>query len=232
MLFAYFNQLDQSLIRDFTSNWRSHFPDFRVLGNADIEPLISKLLTPQDLETYRRIRIPSAKADVARLVALYEFGGLYVDCHCAVNDAAGVQNVLDMLTQYEFIAFDLEADKKEPHQAGMIVPMSSILCARPQSEIILTIARKAFENLGAQRRIERDKGFVAYNIATLSGPDLIADLIARPDPDGKSWLQPIYEGKIGCVSAADSPIRRYVHNTYKYSAPHWSKRQNHEVLFR
>ena len=42
---------------------------------------------PAYLEVYQRIRIPACKSDIARLVALYEWGGLYVDCHCGIRDA-------------------------------------------------------------------------------------------------------------------------------------------------
>ena len=84
-VFSYWDKPDLSPIKTFIDEWRSHFPNFTILGDSEIEPLIEELF-PEHLEMYRRIRIPTAKSDIALLLGLYKFGGLYADCHCGIRD--------------------------------------------------------------------------------------------------------------------------------------------------
>jgi hypothetical protein len=80
MIFAYWDSDDSTILTEMISAWRGHFPEFRVLSNHDIVPLIERRHSPPCADLFNRIRLPSAKSDIARFVALYEFGGLYVDC--------------------------------------------------------------------------------------------------------------------------------------------------------
>src|SRR5690348_8319230 len=95
MIFAYWDKPDLSPIAAFVAEWQSHFAEFRVLADADIEPLVDKHASTEHLDMYRDIRIPAAKSDIARLLTLYEYGGLYVDCHVGVLDPNGVRQLLD-----------------------------------------------------------------------------------------------------------------------------------------
>ncbi len=52
---------------------------------------------PDRMELYSQIRIPTAKSDIALLLLLYEFGGLYIDCHCGIRDADQIRRLLACL---------------------------------------------------------------------------------------------------------------------------------------
>jgi hypothetical protein len=85
-----------------------------VLSDPDIEPLLEELF-PQHLEMFRRIRMPTAKSDVALLLMLYKFGGLHIDCHCGVRDAPLIRELLRCLDHWEVILYDkTRADQTRP----------------------------------------------------------------------------------------------------------------------
>jgi hypothetical protein len=44
MIFAYWDSDDRTILTEMISAWRGHFPEFRVLSNHDIVPLIERQL--------------------------------------------------------------------------------------------------------------------------------------------------------------------------------------------
>src|SRR5882724_2567306 len=85
IIFAYWDSRDHTILGEMIAAWREHFPQFLLMGDHDILPLIDRYF-PMYIDLYEKIRLPAAKSDVARLLALYEFGGLYVDCHNGIRD--------------------------------------------------------------------------------------------------------------------------------------------------
>lgn len=51
---------------------------FKVASDDDVLPILSRYC-PDLLEIYKKIDVPAAKSDCARLALLYEFGGWYLD---------------------------------------------------------------------------------------------------------------------------------------------------------
>ena len=103
--FAYWDKADHTVLAPFISEWLAEFPKFRVLGDRDIEPIINRI-HPAHADIYRRILIPAAKSDIARLVALFEFGGLYIDCHCGLRDRSALTRLLDRLDNFEVVLWE------------------------------------------------------------------------------------------------------------------------------
>ena len=60
-VFSYWDKPDLSPIKTFIDEWRSHFPNFTILGDSEIEPLIAELF-PEHLEMYLRILFRHARA--------------------------------------------------------------------------------------------------------------------------------------------------------------------------
>jgi len=127
---------------------------------------------PQYFQSHRAVRIPAAKADVARLLALYEWGGLYVDCHCGIKDEEAVRQLIGRLREFEAIFVDRSLSQT-PRSSEEHFLISAILLARARSLLFLMIAREALANLHRQYKIEQERGFVSYHISWLSGPRLI-----------------------------------------------------------
>jgi hypothetical protein len=59
MIFACWDSDDHSLLTEMISAWRTHFPQFRVLGDRDILSLIEQRHSPQSVDLYNKIRLPT-----------------------------------------------------------------------------------------------------------------------------------------------------------------------------
>jgi len=60
-----------------------YLPSYKVLGPKDIEPLLP--LFPDIQKQWDTIPHWVIKADIARLLYIYEHGGVYLDCDCLVQ---------------------------------------------------------------------------------------------------------------------------------------------------
>ena len=60
-----------------------YLPSYRVLGPKEIEPLLP--LFPDVQKQWNTIPHWVIKADIARLLYIYENGGVYLDCDCLVQ---------------------------------------------------------------------------------------------------------------------------------------------------
>ena len=228
-VFAYWADTDHAPIGSTIEEWRAHFPQFRVLGDKDVVPLIGRYF-PQYFDSYRAIRIPAAKADVARLLALYEWGGLYVDCHCGIKDADALRRLIGRLCGFEAILVDrtLSQTPRSPEEHFLI---SAILLARTGSQLFLMIAREALANLHRQHEIEREMGFVSYHISWLSGPRLINAVTLQPGTRNRE-IRSDLAGRVLVIPEETAPVERYRHRGYRVPSSHWMQRQKTELLFR
>jgi Glycosyltransferase sugar-binding region containing DXD motif len=166
MIFAYWHDTDHSPIRPFIAHWRAYFPEFRVVGDCEIEPLITRYF-PEFANKYRAISIPACRANLARMLMLYEAGGLYVDCHCGIVDPVRTQALLDSATENVFTLFNKDLADGRP--ADQLWPLYSILVCRAGCPIVLDIAAAAIRNLTAHWRREASEDFSPYNIWEMCG---------------------------------------------------------------
>ena len=60
-----------------------YLPNYKLIGPADIEPLLP--LFPDIQKQWDTIPHWVIKADIARLLYIYEHGGVYLDCDCLVQ---------------------------------------------------------------------------------------------------------------------------------------------------
>jgi len=206
--------------------WRGEFSDFRVLDDNKVIPLLKKYF-PQYLDLYVMLRIPAAKADVARLLALCEWGGLYVDCHVGIKDASGLRKLLKKLTEFEAIFVDRMLSFA-PRPPGEHFLINSIMAGRASLELFIGIARAALTNLARQREIEREKGFTPYHVGDLSGPGVVTSAVLQP---GNREIRGDLAGRVLIVREEALPIERNRHQSYFIPGSHWSHRQNSELLF-
>ena len=229
-VFSYWDKPDLTPIQPFIDDWRRHFPAFTILGDPDIESLLREFF-PQDLEMYRRIRIPSAKSDVALLLALYKYGGLHIDCHCRVRDAEIIRELLRSLDVWEVILYD-KIRTAEPRPATLIFPINSILFARRHSEIIYKTAETVLRNLNSHWERERSEGFVPYDIWGLTLPGSLHEVLIVDTEVPISRVRPEYVARVRFIPEGEGePITRYMNHSYRRPEIHWSVRQEREVLF-
>jgi hypothetical protein len=229
IIFAYWDSDDHSILTEMISAWRSHFPQFRVLGDRDILPLIERLHSPIYVNLYNKIRFPSIKSEIARYLALYEFGGLYVDCHNGIRNVDEINRLLIFLNDYDAIIIDRRISFY-PRPPGEHFLISAPIFGRHRSELFMIFARQTFANLVWQQHLEQQYGFVFNDCARLSGPNLITEVVLEPGSCNRN-VRADFAGRIMIVPEETAPMVRNAYTSYKAPESHWTRRQLSEPLF-
>lgn len=227
-IFGYWSDINLSPISKMMQEWAAYFANFQILSDDDIVPLINKHL-PSYLSTYNAIRIPAAKSDIARLVALYELGGLYVDCHVGIKDVLSLKILLAKLVKVDAIFIDRRLDfgLRPPGEHFLI---NSIIAGRANLPIFLHTAEIACANLEQHRSFEKKRGFTPYHVGHLSGPEVLTAAVLQPDTQNREVRRNLAD-RILIIPEESLPIERNRHRQYSVPSAHWSERQKNELLF-
>ncbi len=139
-------------------------PDYSLIFLDDQSILkIIKDNFPHFSEIYPRIRIPAARADVARLIALYLFGGIYVDIEMAFHKPFA--DLLDPGEELLLIRKDDNPIFRGREQAANLI--NSVLGASKHSPFILECLKRAFFNLST--------GYYNFSVHIATGPLMITE---------------------------------------------------------
>lgn len=228
-VFAYWSDRDRAHLTPMQTHWLEHFSDFRICGDDDVLPLLDRYF-PEYRAVYDLLAIPAAKADIARLLLLYDRGGLYVDCHFGIRDANGVRALLGLLQRHEVVLIDrrLALGDRRPGEHFFI---NGVIVSRPGAALIHAIAERALANLAAHREIEYRDGWVAYHIGALSGPDVVTATALAPGSANRE-VRPEFAGRLAIIPEEEAPLERNRFRTYGGAGQHWFERQKSERLFR
>ncbi len=209
--------------------WRARFPQFTVFEDKDVLPLLESV---RFRELYSRITIPACKSDIARLVLLRKFGGLYIDSHAGPSNADRLFETIEILSSAELILFDRT---HENAALGAIHPViNSAIASRRDAAILNLLIYSAFENLsGHARREAETSDHVAYNIFALTGAwDInvrLFDCAAQP-----CVVKPAFAAQVHVIKLlpdVDPGFQLYKYYQYRTPGDHWSERQTRERLF-
>lgn len=225
-VFSYWTGDDLSIHSELISEWRTEFPQFQIFGDAVVTKLIEQYF-PERLALYNSVRIPAAKSDIALLTLLYEFGGLYIDCHCGILDANGIRALLDQLFEWDAIFVNRRLRQKPAHDADIIMLINSMIFARPKLKVTFRILEQALENFAVEFAKEERDGFIGYDIWSLSGPGLISAMLLEAGSYGRA-LRWDYRDQVRIIREEDAPIRRGRFRNYSSLSIHMSERQKVE----
>ena len=224
-VFAYWEEADTTILTLLKAFWLTSFPAFDVFTDRDVLPLVQKHF-PEFFDLYRSIRIPAAKADLARVLLLHEFGGLYVDCHTAIGDRDAIKTTFAMLTSFDVVFVDRRIDFK-PRPLDQHWLINSMIFSRPGCDIMHVLARQAFENLHAYRANSSE----FRSIWALCGPGNLMKTILQPGSSGRDIRHELQD-RVATVREEDVGIIRHACRTYAGPGRHWSEREKREPLFR
>jgi hypothetical protein len=210
--------------------WREHYPSMTAYSDVDVIPLLEDFGSAY-VDLYNRIRIPACKSDLARLLLLFRFGGLYVDSHIGPSDGHDLVGIFGRLATYEVVLIDETSEHATPTD---IYIMNGVICARKASLVIKVLIESALLNLQEHERLEHEsKSFVPYNIFVLTGAwDILTSLFEFRD--GRQVIKPEFADKVYLVGVKrdeDHGFVLYKHYSYRGEGQHWSERQNSEPLF-
>lgn len=109
-------------------------PDYRVIFTDDdsIRQLIQQRHSPELLALYNLTRIPASRSDIARLVMLYEYGGVYLDVSMEIHGS--LNKLYDRETELALVRRDdIPKYQDCPEQAHVI---GGIIAAPPRLPFI------------------------------------------------------------------------------------------------
>lgn len=225
--FTYWDTPNLSQLSNVIAHWADRVGGLAVVGDADVIQVLSRI-DPSFIDTYERIRIPAARSDVARLVMLYERGGLYVDSHCGVTDESRTKNLLNQARNENLILIDQSRSQLQ-RPIKELKFINAIMAGGRQSEPLLAIIRRVVANLKIHRDEEASRGFKPYDLLNLTGPENINTTILE---NGKFN----YPHNTSCNSISferedELPIKRYQFKLRSDEKLHWSELQKTERLF-
>jgi hypothetical protein len=226
MLFSYWTSptLDEP---PSAEAWRAKYPDFRFFRDDDVRPLLS----PERLNLYDRITLPACKSDVARLVLLREYGGLYVDAHAGPTQGERLAETLDALSSFELTLFCRAYEKKSRNEIHL---MNGAIAGRRRSELLDRLIDCAFDHLTQQSVAEAAAaGYVRYSLWGIAGTWILLkcffDLSVEPHEIKPEFRKTILVRHL--ATAEESGFEVYKYYGYREPGQHWSQREKTERLF-
>ena len=143
-------------------------PDLRIFTDRDVLPIAAKY-GADVVELFRRIRLPAARGDVARVLLLEactEGCGLISTLSTASPIA--LLDLLSQLCRYEVVVIDELS--RHAFKGDLALP-SSVVLARKGAKPMGDIVRAVLRNLVEQFRKERESTeYVPYNTVVVTGP--------------------------------------------------------------
>lgn len=233
MIFSYWSgqtSKNADAVRHTTGAWAAHVAGFRMFDDDDLLPILSGY-GYGIANLFRRIRIPACRSDLARLVLIHEYGGLYVDAHVGPGDGFALAGRLDLLSAHELVLFC--RDHCDP--ATDLKLMNTVIAGRRHADAVGDLIDSAVANLREhERREAATADYVPYNIFVLTGAwDISVRIFDRSRPGNP--MHEKYRGRVCLDMPAEGqavhPFRPYALYGYREPGLHWSDRQTHERLF-
>jgi mannosyltransferase OCH1-like enzyme len=234
--FSYWDNADRHQLHKFSEAWARILPNHRIIGPEDAAGLIASYFgdSPRYLDAFVSMRIPAARSDIARYLALYRFGGLYMDVHFGYHDPSAVQGFLASTAAYDATLINVVASMS-PRMATQIRVINGLIVCKPEHPLLLAAAKTALENVSLKKEQEKKAGYEPYNIFSMTGPGLLNEIFFTDAfRQGSVKIPQLKAGARATriENEENVPIRR---NLFKasYSLPgtHWSERQRRERLF-
>lgn len=207
--------------------WHKLYPNFKVFSEADVLPLLPSTIAP----LWSKIGIPAAKSDLARLLLLREYGGLYVDSHVGPTDPEELVQTIDLLSSYALVLFGHGWDMKSETDFSLT---NSVIAARKKAPELDSLISLVCSNIIEQHEKElATDEYVPYDLWGMTGTYPIIQTFF-----GHNGLRPIikdeFDGRVCVYFMKDnesSGFQLAANKSYQTANNHWSLRQKTERFF-
>lgn len=226
MLFMYWTGIETECSAA-VSAWREIYPSFRLFTDKDVVPLL-----PDSLQSlYERIRLPAAKSDLARLLLLREYGGLYLDAHVGPTSPASLLETLSPLSSHHLILFGKCWAMQKETDFDL---MNGVLAARKKAPELDIVIDLVVQNILEQEARERKtQEYVPYSLFDMTGTyTLVRSFFDQAPP--RPRLKPEFENTIWVHYMEDNKKSGFEiasYYTYRKTGMHWSEREKNERFF-
>ena len=188
--------------------------------NDDAFLKLAKSDFPSLVDLFHKITIPTCKSDIARLLILYYYGGIYIDCTTVPNK--NFENFYESNKNYDLILSFNYSNKDYS---------TRILFGKPKSLILNEVLKKITVNLENLFMKEQNTNeHVEYNILLLTGTGPFYDIL------GKNNNKNLFtQYNIGIFDDNSDIVKHYHcnmkhHHTENFDK-HWSNLQKKQKLF-
>ncbi|PYD75391.1 glycosyltransferase [Novacetimonas pomaceti] len=228
MLFTYWTHPEEKTPPSW-DEWKDAYPYYKIFGDDEV----LEIMNDEELKFYyTKITLPAAKSDIARLVLLREFGGLYMDAHTCPARMVDLVHTLDYSNSYEMTLFGKKWEFKYPNDFNL---MNTVILCRKNSNLLDLLLGLIRENL--KKQYEKEKaagGYADYDIHFVTGTYCFVSIFFDESPYPPK-LKEKFIGRVNVdmLERADSAgFHIYKNYTYRKEKSHWSERQKVEPLFR
>ncbi|MDE2458089.1 MAG: hypothetical protein KGL20_02520 [Rhodospirillales bacterium] len=226
MLFMYWNNPEIEA-PPAASAWKALYPNFKVFTDEDVFPLI-----PIGFEKfYRKIRLPSAKSDVARLLLLRRYGGLYIDAHVGPTSPECLLETIEKLSEYNLILFGKGWAMQKETDFDL---MNGVIAARKGANELDAVIGLVIKNIRDQyEKEEKTADYVPYSVFGLTGTYTLIQAFFDQIPPRPSLKAP-FKNTIQIHYMKDNNSSGFeIAAFYSYRKPgnHWSEREKNERFF-
>uniref|UniRef100_A0A6C0H1R1 Glycosyltransferase n=1 Tax=viral metagenome TaxID=1070528 RepID=A0A6C0H1R1_9ZZZZ len=156
----------------FTNNInkiKSEYNDFNVeiINDEKINSISEiNIIFPELLNLYNKINIYAAKADIARLIFLYFYGGLYLDTHIN-HDTNNINELFEKYKNYDFVIAKNDRCFN-----------CSSLISKKKNNILNLAINNIINNLKKQYDLENINGYIKYDILMLTGSSIFFSILS------------------------------------------------------
>jgi hypothetical protein len=108
--------------------------DIIMLNNNNIYDYLPELLDNNKINNnLNKLSIPQ-KVDYYRILLLYKYGGLYMDCDILV--LKNLKEITDKLLDYDYVGFGQTGNKVDLNKSGYKYPSNWIMASRPKGILV------------------------------------------------------------------------------------------------
>jgi len=224
-----------ALFDENINTFKNNYNDFNVeiIYDSKINSIPElNTIFPGLLLLYNNLNIYAAKSDIARLLYIFFYGGIYLDTHIEHNFKSDGKNIYKLFAKYKQFDFVIARNDKKTFNCSCIF-------GKPRCELLYKIILQITENLKKHYELEKNSNsHVNYDILFLTGSsnfyrilefNKITDIMNHKDIINSEKFKE-YNTAIFCCTH----YFNYYKVNFEYNhgnSKHWSEQQKIKRLF-
>ena len=199
------------------SNFREINKNFNVtlITNDNFILDLAKLDFPDIVFLFNKITIPTCKSDIFRLLYLYYYGGIYVDCNTipikSFDDFYEKNKHFDFIISFNYITNDFS---------------TRILFSKPKTLLLYNVLKVVQRNLlDLYNKEIMSNDIIPYNILVLTGTFPFYEVLGRNNVNNINGIT-YFDDNSEIVKHYSCKLRSHIDFSL-----HWSNLQKNQKLF-
>ena len=169
-VFFYWDKDTPEAILNNVAHFRNSLDNFEVVLLTDSTLHQFSEVFPDVVELIPQISIPAMRSDLVRLMALYQYGGMWLDSNTTLKDPARFEGLFDVYSSFHFVITVMENSRFDLK--------TSALMAQSGSTLAWESVEKTMENLHRHFELEKKTSdYVPYNMFMFTAPVIWTEMI-------------------------------------------------------